>query len=63
MKPVKCENCGRVIAEGITPANVEIKCQCGTINKLWQQSNSGVSIRAFAERVMSELEKKDGNHK
>lgn len=50
-KQIKCEGCGKLIAKGEKPANVEIKCDCGTLNDLSQVDN-----RPYSERL--NLEKK-----
>lgn len=51
---IKCTNCGRTIAEGQTPAPVNIKCpKCKVVNDL----NKEDKTKPFAERL--QLEKKD----
>jgi phage FluMu protein Com len=50
---IKCESCNKVIAVGVKPAVIEIKCpQCGALNDL----SKPVDQRSFTERLA--LEKK-----
>jgi phage FluMu protein Com len=57
---IKCTNCGKKLAEAkIQNGFVEIKCKCGTVNKIIAESRiREVSGESFTEKVSKGLEKK-----
>lgn len=60
MSEIKCVSCGKKLAEAsLQKGYVEIKCKCGTLNRIEASGEARPPRDHYTARLIREMERKD----